>query len=148
MIVEVLGPIHLRKATGDIHLRPGVPVELLDEEAIRLLQKAPNKVRVVSKNVQSPQSPLQRGWLVAYRDQSGRLCGGCDERDRGTVSRCEWDGTSWAVTVGTGEVIPIGRVVSVGKTAPDGRVVAAWRVKEHGHDGEGRQSQAEGRAAT
>lgn len=91
-----------------------------------------------------PTAPLAPGWLVAYYDHTGRLCGGCDDRARGTVSRCDWDGTSWAVTLRNGEVVPIRQIVSVGRTAPDGRVVAAWRVKEHGHDGEGRQSQAEG----
>src|SRR5690349_17498034 len=46
MKLEALRPLHVRRASGDLHLRPGYPVELPDEEAARLLQKVPDKVRV------------------------------------------------------------------------------------------------------
>lgn len=49
MRIEALHPLHIRRAAGDLHLRPGVPVELPDEEAAKLLQKVPNKVRVVAE---------------------------------------------------------------------------------------------------
>lgn len=48
MLIETLRPLHIRRATGDLHLRPGVPVELPDDEAAKLLQKVPDKVRVVT----------------------------------------------------------------------------------------------------
>src|SRR5690242_8672079 len=46
MKLEALRPLHVRRASGDLHLRPGYPVELPDEEAARLLQKVPDKVRM------------------------------------------------------------------------------------------------------
>jgi len=44
-----------------------------------------------------PESPLQYGWLIAYRDRQGRLRGGSDERERGTVQECRWDGRGWTI---------------------------------------------------
>lgn len=81
--------------------------------------------------------PLLPGWLVAYRDQQGRLRGGCDDREHGTVAGCEWDGWTWIITLTNGDTLPIRQIASVGKTDRDGRVIAAWSVREHGFDGEG-----------
>lgn len=47
MIIEALQPLHIRRATGDLHLRPGYPIELPDDEAARLLSKAGGKVRAI-----------------------------------------------------------------------------------------------------
>lgn len=42
------------------------------------------------------------------------------------------------IALTNGESLPLGRIVSVGKTDAMGKVVAAWTVKQHGYDGEGR----------
>lgn len=52
MIIEALKP--LRVAFSDpgqapIHLKPGYPVNLPDDQARRLLEKAPGKVRLISE---------------------------------------------------------------------------------------------------
>lgn len=49
MLIEALQPLHIRRPGGDLHLLPGHPVELDAEEAQRLLSKAHDKVRVVTK---------------------------------------------------------------------------------------------------
>jgi hypothetical protein len=82
-----------------------------------------------------PLPPLCPGWLVAYRDRTGCLRGGCEERDAGTVETCRWDGSAWTVCLANGETVPLRRVVSVGKIDADGRLVAAWQVRAHGIDG-------------
>ena len=84
-----------------------------------------------------PQAPIQPGWLIAYRHQDGRLCGGCDERQHGTVHHCQWDGSAWTVTLTDRQTLPLRAILSIGKTDGDGRVVAAWTVRPHGYDGEG-----------
>lgn len=84
-----------------------------------------------------PTPPISPGWLVAYRDQQGRLRGGCDERQVGTVKTCEWDGSAWTVRLTNDDTIPLRRIVSVGKTDPAGRILAAWTVRGHGYDGGG-----------
>ncbi len=84
-----------------------------------------------------PEPPLQPGWLVAYRDRQGRLRGGCDEREAGTVHTCEWDGTGWTIRLTNGDALPLRLVVSVGKTDATGKTLAIWATRAHGYDGEG-----------
>jgi hypothetical protein len=97
----------------------------------------PSAPAEVDQTTQEPLPPLSPGWLVAYRDSAGRLCGGCDDRERGTVAACAWDGQTWLITLTSGDALPIRQVVSVGKTDGEGRVTAAWLVNTHGYDGEG-----------
>ena len=75
MVVEVLKPlrVHLRDRT--VELQPGHPTELNDEEAVRLLEKKPDAVRLVlcpGDIVEwlSPALPKQRGEVLAVY-QSG-----------------------------------------------------------------------------
>lgn len=84
---------------------------------------------------QSPMPPLQPGWLVCYRDRRGGLCGGCDDRQHGTVDKCRWEGNEWAVFLTDGQRLPLSIIRSVGQTDDAGRIVAAWTVREHGYDG-------------
>ena len=46
MMIQATHPICIRRATGNLHLRPGQPVELADADAIRLLALT-SKVRPV-----------------------------------------------------------------------------------------------------
>ena len=84
-----------------------------------------------------PIPPIRPGWLVAYRDRQWVLCGGCDDRQHGTVQECQWGGGSWTVHLTDGQRLPLTRMCSVGKTDCEGKLVAAWTVREHGYDGEG-----------
>ena len=152
-------PFRFRLLTGEeVRFQPGVPIDLPDPSAKSLLKLAGDKVRIVdaplswsvsTRTTESteplvvpldplvPTAPLQLGWLIAYRDRSGRLHGGSDERPYGTVTGCYWNGESWRVTVLNGTSLPLSRITSVGKTDHTGAVVAAWTVREHGHNGEG-----------
>jgi len=85
----------------------------------------------------TPNPPLQPGWLVAYRDRQGVLCGGCDDRQHGTVQACQWDGNGWTLWLTDGQRMPLSMIRSVGQTDDTGQIVAAWTVREHGYDGEG-----------
>lgn len=136
MLIEAVDhPILCRFPGGEIRMEPGKPVDLPEARALRLLDKAAGKVRCVT-----PEPPLLPGWLVAYRDRSDNLRGGCVERDHGTVQACRWNGTVWTISLTNGDTLPLGLIVSVGKTDEEGNVVAAWTVKAHGHDEDGRRA--------
>ena len=85
----------------------------------------------------APTPPLQPGWLVAYRERRGVLCGGCVDREHGTVQECRWGGNGWTVSLTDGQRLPLSLIRSVGQTDDAGQIVAAWIVKEHGYDGQG-----------
>ena len=76
--------------------------------------------------------PIQPGWLVAYRGPDGKLRGGCDDREHGTVETGERREAAWTFTLTDGTVLPAKAIVSVAKVATDGQVVAAWTVRDHG----------------
>lgn len=82
-----------------------------------------------------PDEPLQPGWLVAYRDRQGVLCGGCDDRAHGTVQACQWDEKGWTVHLTDGQRLPLSMIRSIGQTDEAGHLMAAWTVREHGLDG-------------
>jgi hypothetical protein len=88
--------------------------------------------------IEEPVTPIRPRWLVAYRDRQGRLCGGSDDRAHGTVKECRWDGTGWTVHLTDGQQMPLSLIRAVGKTDDTGQILAAWTVREHGADGNGR----------
>lgn len=54
MIIECIGsPFTYRWPTGEVRLEPGKPVDLPDARAKRLLDKAPDKVRVITATFQA-----------------------------------------------------------------------------------------------
>ena len=54
MIIECIGPpFTYRWPTGEVRLEPGKPVDLPEARAKRLLDKAPDKVRVITPAVQA-----------------------------------------------------------------------------------------------
>ena len=79
-----------------------------------------------------PTPPHQPNWLVAYRDGRDTLCGGCDDREHGTVKDCRWEGNGWTVELTDGQRIPL--CIVRGVTNLDG---SACKVREHSYDGEG-----------
>ena len=100
---------------------------------------APEAVAVVRfpslEATQQPISPIRPEWLVVYRDHRWNLCGGCDDRQHGTVQKCQWGGGSWTVHLTDGQRLPLASIRSVGKTDGEGKLIAAWSVREHGFDG-------------
>ncbi|TKB79291.1 MAG: hypothetical protein E8D42_07790 [Nitrospira sp.] len=75
MTVEALRPLHIRRAAGDLHLRPGHPVELPDDDAVRLLAKTDKIYPVLhpgdSVEWMSPALPKQQGEvLVVHQDRT------------------------------------------------------------------------------
>lgn len=88
----------------------------------------------------SPIAPIRPGWLVAYRDPQGRLRGGSDERDQGTVAKVTWVHGSWTVWLTNGQALSLSMVRSVGKTNAEGRVITAWTTRDCGYNGENKLS--------
>lgn len=76
--------------------------------------------------------PIQPGWLVTYRDRTGRLRGGADERSAGTVADCDRGN----VTLANGVQLPLHRITAVARTNQSGAILAAWDVTRHGLDGQ------------
>ncbi|MEO7860585.1 MAG: hypothetical protein ABIU05_09090 [Nitrospirales bacterium] len=151
MLIEARVPLAVRCLYGVVHLVPGVPAELADADALRLLAKAPGQVRAVEStepprhdeeggqeviDLDQPVSPLQPGWSVTYRDTGGRLCGGADDRGFGTVKECRWHGNGWTVELTDGRQLHLSRIRAVGRTDSTGKIVAAWTVRSHGYNGE------------
>lgn len=89
----------------------------------------------IGHTVAVPEAPLQAGWLVTYRDRSGRLCGGSLDRDHGSVATMEWTRGSWTVCLTDGQRLPLQAIRAVAKTDRCGTLLAAWTVKDHGYDG-------------
>lgn len=83
----------------------------------------------------SPTAPLFPGWLVAYRNREWVLCGGCDDRQHGTVQECRWSGAAWTVHLTDGQRLPLTAIRSVGKTDGERKLVGAWTIRAHGYDG-------------
>lgn len=52
MRLEALTPFTYRWPGGEVHLEPGTPIDLPDERAQRLLNKAPGKVRMCPPTIQ------------------------------------------------------------------------------------------------
>ncbi len=47
MKLEILRPLHIRRASGDLHFKAGSVADLPDEDALLLLAKKPDAVRLV-----------------------------------------------------------------------------------------------------
>jgi hypothetical protein len=74
MRIEVLRPLHIRRRAGgeDLHLKPG-PIDLPDDDAVKLLAKKPDAVRLAVQpgdRVEwlSPALPKQEGEVLAIYD--------------------------------------------------------------------------------
>ena len=95
MQLEATGqPIRYRLKTGEeVTLRPGVPMELPDQAATQLLQKAPDKVRRVND------APTRATGLTPLHPGARITWEGADlTRRHGLVEflHSDADGTTWA----------------------------------------------------
>jgi hypothetical protein len=146
MLIEVSRPLKVRLREETVNLYPGGPIELTDEDALRLLMKKPDAVRIAEPTVHddghngTPTPPILPGWLVTYRGRDGRLYGGSEDRHMVTVKECRWEAGHWTVHLTNGEQLPLFAIRGVAKTDEDGRILAAWTTREHGYDGEGGMS--------
>ncbi len=59
MLIEVLKPLTVKLPTGDLQLKPGCPVNLAEDWALKLLSRAKGKVRLVE--------PANPDWLAEWR---------------------------------------------------------------------------------
>lgn len=76
MTLVALRPLRIRRPSGDLHLKPGLPVDLPDGDAVRLLALKPNAVRPL----------LCPGDIVEWRSQAL-------PKQRGEVLAVHTDGT-------------------------------------------------------
>ncbi len=65
MLIEVLTPLRVRLPSVEMDLDPGRPIELPDEQAKKLLARAPTDVRAVTAPIRDSE------------DIGGSLCRGC-----------------------------------------------------------------------
>lgn len=84
---------------------------------------------------QKTESPIHPGWLVAYRDRDGRLRGGCDDREHGTVKEGLRSNLGWVFTLTDGSTLTGKQILSVAEVGKDSQVLRAWLVHRHGLDG-------------
>lgn len=90
MLVEAIDkPMCYRWPDGEVQLLPGQPVDLPESRALRLLQRAPGKVRMVCEH---PFLAWRPGCLITWQ--------GADGKPRGPATvdflHTDPDGTSWA----------------------------------------------------
>ena len=111
---------------------PGTPT---GQTAPILADTSADKIEEVATDRLIP--PVQAGWLVSYRDLHGAMCGGCDDREHGTVRDCRWDGNGWTVHLTDGQRLTLSAVRAVGQTDEAGHLLEAYTVREHGYDGKG-----------
>ena len=151
LTIEVLEQLRVKHNGVLESWAPGQRFELTEDKARRLIEQVGDKVRIVdtpgapsrdlstitTQYTEPPTAPLQVGWLIVFRERGGRLRGGGDEREYGTVTGCSWNGQTWVVTVLNGMTVALSCITSVAKTNSEGQVVAAWAVKQHGYDGAG-----------
>ena len=135
MTLRCLESLALKFDGVRVRLEPGACFTATPNQGARLLAQFTGKLQAITL---PPDEPLQPGWLVVYRDRAGRLAGGCDDRQGGTVQSCTWDGSTWTAILTDGQRLRLSAVLSVAKTGQYGQVLAAWSVREHGYDGEGR----------
>ncbi|NOS79106.1 MAG: hypothetical protein HOP35_14290 [Nitrospira sp.] len=73
MFVETSTPLTIRRSSGDLRLAPGYPVDLPDEEALRLISKAHGKVRAIPPIVIEPAATNPRP--IYWEAVDGRIVG-------------------------------------------------------------------------
>ena len=139
MTLRCLMPLALKFGGRTVQFEPGSVFTVTPAQAQRVLAKFPAHVETLDLPPDLLTEPLQPGWLVVYRDRAGRLAGGCDDRGRGVVKECRWNGSAWLVRLTNGGTLALRSVLSVGKTDATGKIIAAWTVRECGVDGEGGQ---------
>ena len=74
MLIEALKPLRLKLRDGSLELHPGVPAELDDESAERLLQKRPDAVRAVPTSLTfEPRTVVRWVSRLFFGEMTGRV---------------------------------------------------------------------------
>jgi len=89
MIIEALTSFTYRWPGGEVHLKPGKPIDLPEDRALRLLDKAAGKARLVTPTIAVGS---QITWQRAGKAQQGVV----------DYLHTDADGTMWAFAT-TGE---------------------------------------------
>jgi hypothetical protein len=63
MLIEAMKPLLVHLRSGSVQLTPGHPVDLAEDDALRLLAKAKGKVRLIE-----PPANTKTDWLAAWRE--------------------------------------------------------------------------------
>ena len=76
MLIESSKPLTVRTPSGEVHLTPGQPVEMSEEDGRKLLVKAKGKVRLVERadTVVIESEPNAKG-VYFYRESTGNIHG-------------------------------------------------------------------------
>lgn len=145
MRLELIGaPFTYKWPHGAIRFESGQVIDVPEDRALRIMVKAPGRLRPVQStepSVTPPRDgllipPIQSGWIVTYEDRHRKLCGGVVDRVRGTVQDCRREAGRWMVRLTDGQQIFLERIKAVGQSDAQGRLLAAWEVKRHGFNGE------------
>ncbi len=87
MLIEALKPLTVKLPARDLQLKPGCPVNLTEDWALKLLAKAPGKVRMVEPHALA----FQPGDLIHWQAMDGKTYGPAVVEH---VTVC--DGRTWA----------------------------------------------------
>ena len=122
MKIEAAKPLTVQLSDRQVHLDPGIPVDLPDEVVTRLLAKAPTLVlRVEASDNETLWRPGD--WVEWYSEQFGSCTGLV-----AWSSRCRW-----AVVVLKGPYSEIGRLVWVRSQKLRLLSVSTHSAQYHGH---------------
>lgn len=79
MKLEILRPLHIRRASGDLHFKAGSVADLPDEDALLLLAKKPDAVRLVGTSgtvIEPAQRPDGRSLsAIFWETGTGQILG-------------------------------------------------------------------------
>jgi hypothetical protein len=64
LLIEASTPLTIRRRSGDVRLLPGQPIDFPEDEALKLLARAPGKVREAITD-----------WLAAWRELAALTSG-------------------------------------------------------------------------
>jgi hypothetical protein len=92
--IEASTPLTIRRRSGDVRLLPGRPVDLPEAEALKLLAKAPGKVREATGSVDIEEMKLT--WALAPGDRIEWQRAGTAQQGLVDFLHCDADGTMWA----------------------------------------------------
>ena len=83
MLIEALKPLTVKLPAGDLQLKPGCPVNLAEDRALKLLAKVPGKVRMIQPHALA----FQLGDLIRWQGMDGKVRGPAVVEH---VTLCDW----------------------------------------------------------
>ncbi len=111
MLIEALKPLTVKLPTGDLQLKPGFPVNMAEDRALKLLAKAPGKVRMVQPHALA----FQLGDLVHWQGMDGKVRGPAVVEH---VTLCDWRLWAWVTWDGVGRAVSEAIITAVERGDP------------------------------